>query len=375
MKRIVILCLIAIGVCAGSAVAAENTIKIGVLYNLTGPMAVIDQPGFHGMELAQDVINSEGGVLGKKISLIVSDCRSNLDATADAASTLAGEKGIVAVSGLNDTDYAIAAAPAVTTKNMVFLTSGATMQNLPYMYGKYFFMTAFGDNMQARAVAKFAKRRLNTTRCFVGTNISSEFAKTLSKYFKRRYQKYGGKVVKEDWFNTGDATYPLPKEGDNPDLFFLSTIPPDVAKYVTEVRAAGFEQPIASGDGFDTPGLLNIPQEYAHSIYFATHVAFDNPAPEVQDFVERYEKMFGVTPESGFAALGYDSVMLLAKAITKAGSTDPEAIRASLAETKEFRGVTGEISYPEGVRVPDKSVDIVRFSNGTVSFVEQIAPN
>ncbi|WP_291328269.1 ABC transporter substrate-binding protein [Desulfovibrio sp. UCD-KL4C] len=375
MKKVVIFCLIAIGFCTCNSVAAENTIKIGVLYNLTGPMGVIDQPGFHGMELAQEVINSEGGVLGKKISLIVSDCRSNLDATATAASTLSSEKGIVAVSGLNDTDYAIAAAPAVTTKNMVFITAGATMQNLPYMYGKYFFMTAFGDNMQARAVAKFAKRRLNTTRCFVGTNISSEFSKTLSKYFKRRYRKYGGKVVKEEWFNTEDATYPLPKEGDNPDLFFLSTIPPDVAKYVTEVRKAGFEQPIVSGDGFDSQGLLNIPGEYAHSIYFAAHVAFDNPASEVQEFVERYKKMFGVHPNSGFAALGYDTVMLLAQAITRAGSTDPDAIRAALAETKNFQGVTGEISYPEGVRVPDKTVDIVSFANGTVSFVEQISPN
>lgn len=375
MKRIIFLCLIAVGLCSGSSFAAEKTIKIGVLYNLTGPMAAIDQPGLHGMELAQEVINSNGGVLGKKVNLIISDCRSNLDYTAYAASTLAGEKGIVAVSGLNDTDYAIAAAPAVTTKNLVFLTAGATMQNLPYMYGKYFFMTAFGDNMQARAVAKFAKRRLNTGRCFVGTNISSEFAKTLSKYFKRRYRKYGGKIIKEDLFNSEDVTYPLPKNGDNPDLLFISITSPDVAKYVTEIRKAGFEQPVVSGDGFDTPELLNIPEEYAHSIYFATHVAFDNPAPIVQDFVERYEKMFGVAPESGFAALGYDTVMLLAQAVARAGSTDSDAIRTALADTAGFKGVTGEISYPEGVRIPDKSVDIVRFANRTVSFVEQILPN
>ncbi|SDL48558.1 branched-chain amino acid transport system substrate-binding protein [Maridesulfovibrio ferrireducens] len=375
MKKIVLLCLITLGLCFGSAFAADDTVKIGVLYNLTGAMAAVDQPGLHGMELARDVINSEGGVLGKKLSLIISDCRSNLDSTATAAESIADEDGIVAVLGLNDTDYVTAAAPAVTTKGLVFITAGATMQNLPYMYGKNFFMTAFGDNMQARAIAKFAKRRLKTERCFVGTDVSSEFAKTLSKYFKRRYRKYGGVVVDEVWYNAGDTTYPLPKEGDKPDLLFMSITPPDAAGYVTEARKAGFNQPIVSGDGFDTPGLLKIPEEYAHSIYFATHVAFDNPDPEVRDFVDSYKRMFGVAPESGFAALGYDTVMLLAQAITRAGSTDTEAIRAALSATVGFKGVTGDISYPEGVRVPNKTVDIVRFSNGTFSFVEQVSPN
>ncbi|WP_320171057.1 ABC transporter substrate-binding protein [Maridesulfovibrio sp.] len=361
---------------SSSAFAGLDTIKVGVLYNLTGNMAAIDQPGLHGMELAKDIINSRGGVLGKKLSLVVSDCRSNQDSTLMASQILAGESGITAVVGLNDTDYVMAAAPAVTAKNIVFITSGATMQNLPYMYGKYFFMAAFGDNMQARAVAKFAKRRLKTENCFVGTNISTEFTKTLSKYFKRRYRKYGGKIIDEVWYNTGTSQYPLPSDKEvTPDVLFLSSIPPDVPKYVTQMRSAGNNQPIVSGDGFDTPELHKVPAQFAHDIYFATHVALDNPDPAVQDFVSSYEQKFGVVPESGFAALGYDTLMLLADAIERAGKSDPESVRNSLAATSKFKGVTGEISYPEGVRVPMKTVDIVRYSEGSFSFVEQISPN
>ncbi|WP_432738164.1 ABC transporter substrate-binding protein [Maridesulfovibrio sp. FT414] len=358
------------------ALADSKSIKVGVLYNLTGGMAAIDQPGLHGMELAKEVINSKGGLLGKKVSLVISDCRSNTDSTLMASQILAGQDDMTAVVGLNDTDYVMVAAPAVTAKNIVFITAGATMQNLPYMYGKYFFMAAFGDNMQARAVAKFAKRRLNSENCFVGTDISTEFTKTLSKYFKRRYRKYGGKIVDEVWYNTGTKEYPMPNGKDaTPDVLFLSSIPPDVPGYVTQIRSAGNNQPIVSGDGFDTPGLKNIPAEYAHDIYFATHVALDNPAPVVQEFVEEYEKMFGVKPESGFAALGYDTVMLLAQAIERAGSADPEKVREALTATSGFKGVTGEISYPEGTRVPMKTVDIIRYSEGSFSFVEQISPN
>lgn len=361
---------------SSTAFAGSDTIKVGVLYNLTGGMAAIDQPGLHGMELAKDIINEAGGVLGKKLSLVVSDCRSNLDSTTMASQILAGQDGMTAVVGLNDTDYVMAAAPAVTARNIVFITAGATMQNLPYMYGKNFFMAAFGDNMQARAVAKFAKRRLKTDKCFVGTDISNEFTKTLSKYFKRRYRKYGGKIIDEVWYNSGDDKYPLPQKGEVvPDVLFMSSIPPDAPKYVTAVRSAGYNQPIVSGDGFDTPGLKDIPAEYAHSIYFATHVALDNPDPMVQEFVDSYEHTFGDKPESGFAALGYDTIMLLVHAIEKAGSASPEAVREALTATSDFKGVTGEFSYPEGMRVPRKSVDIVKYSNGTFSFVEQISPN
>ncbi len=370
------LCLLFIFLLATSAVAGDKAIKVGVLYNLTGGMAAIDRPGMQGMELAKDIINSGGGILGRKLSLVISDCRSNLDSTAMASEALAGQDDMVAVIGLNDTDYVMSAAPAITAKDTIFITAGATMQNLPYMYGKYFFMTAFGDNMQARAVAKFAKRRLETSHSFVGTDISNEFTKTLSKYFKRRYRKYGGTVVEELWYNSGADKYPLPKDkSKDTDLIFISSIPPDAPKYITEVRKAGFNQPIVSGDGFDTPGLRDVPAEYAHSIYFATHVALDNPAPMVQEFVDSYTRMFGKKPESGFAALGYDTVMLLAQAIERAGVADSEKVREALSKTDGFKGVTGEFYYPEGIRVPMKTVDIVKYQNGTFSFVEQISPN
>ncbi|TIH17111.1 ABC transporter substrate-binding protein [Marinifilum sp. JC120] len=368
--------LLAVLILSVPVFAGEKAIKIGVLYNLTGGMAAIDRPGLRGMELAKDIINSGGGIMGRKLNLVVSDCRSDLDSAAMASEALAEQDDMVAVIGLNDTDYVMASAPAITAKGTIFITAGATMQNLPYMYGKNFFMTAFGDNMQARAVAKFAKRRLETSRCFVGTDISNEFTKTLSKYFKRRYRKYGGTVVDEIWYSSGDGKYPLPKGDDNsPDLIFMSSIPPDAANYVAAARKAGFNQPIVSGDGFDTPGLRDIPAEFAHDIYFATHVALDNPDPMVQEFVDSYERMFGVRPESGFAALGYDTVMLLAQAIEKAGIVKSEAVREALSKTSGFKGVTGEFYYPEGIRVPMKSVDIVKYQNGTFSFVEQISPN
>ena len=75
-----------------------------------------------------------------------------------------------------------------------------------------------------------------------------------------------------------------------------------------------------------------------------------------------------------FAALGYDGVKLMADAINRAGSTDGAAIRDALQATQGFRGATGEISYPEGSRIPQKSVAIVEIVDEQQTLVEVVVP-
>ena len=72
-------------------------------------------------------------------------------------------------------------------------------------------------------------------------------------------------------------------------------------------------------------------------------------------FLTAYKAEFGNEPENAFAALGYDTVGLIADAITRAGSVDSAKIRDALASTQGFKGITGAISYSNGSRVPDKT--------------------
>lgn len=94
----------------------------------------------------------------------------------------------------------------------------------------------------------------------------------------------------------------------------------------------------------------------------------------MQSFVAAYEAEYGRRPENAFAALGYDTMNLIADAIRRAGSTEPAAIRDALAATQGFQGVTGVISYPEGQRKPIKSVTIIQVQDGVYSFVTEIQP-
>jgi branched-chain amino acid transport system substrate-binding protein len=99
--------------------------------------------------------------------------------------------------------------------------------------------------------------------------------------------------------------------------------------------------------GFDTH-FYKTGGAAAEGVVFATHVSLEDPNPIIQQFKADYQAMYGNPPENAFAALGYDAVKLVAKAIELVGSDAPEKIPEGLAQIKDFQGVSGTISYEGG---------------------------
>ena len=130
-----------------------------------------------------------------------------------------------------------------------------------------------------------------------------------------------------------------------------------------------------SGDGFDIDLLTLLPkQEDGNGVYFATHAYLQSKRPEVVSFVKAYREEYGKAPENSFAALGYDAVNLLANAIERAGGTDSQAIAKALAETREFKAVTGDISFTRPSRVPIVPVGIVAIQNQQYQLMTSWTP-
>ena len=91
---------------------------------------------------------------------------------------------------------------------------------------------------------------------------------------------------------------------------------------------------------------------------------------EVLSFVEAYQEAYGKEPENAFAPLGYDAIGLLADAIERANSTQPDKVRDALAATHKFTAVTGEISYTRDTMVPPKPVAIIGVQSGKYDMLE-----
>ncbi len=374
--------LLAAGALAAPGPAqAQDTIRIGALYNVTGGMSSIDAPGLNGMKLAVEEVNAAGGVLRRRIELLTEDGKTDQTINANIMSRFVSQK-VVAVAGLNDTSFVLAAGPIAQKAKVPFVTAGATAPQIPEQVGDYMFMAPFGDDAQAFAIADYAFKTLKARNAWLLTDQAYDFTLTLSKFFKERWGKLGGTIALEDIYRSGDVDFSaqitrLRAQRPAPDVLFVSAIPNEAGLIVKQVRQAGIKTPIVSGDGFDTPLVVDVPgKELADGVYFSTHayVQPDSPKPVVRRFVAAYQKAYGRAPENAFAALGYDTLKLVADAVERAGSAEPARIRDALAATKGFEGVTGTIGYSGGSRVPKKGVTIIRVAGGRLQFAAEVTP-
>ncbi len=359
--------------------AEQPTMKLGAMYNLTGGMAPIDLPAYNGAKLAAKLINETGGVNGRRLQLIRVNTRTDLNTVFGETEKLLA-KGIDAGLGYGDTNYVLEAAPYFQQKGIPFVTSGATDPQLPARIGPCLFMVAYGDNDQAFAIADYARKTLKIRRVVIWTDDSMAFTRLLAGFFRERFEGLGGKVIDEDYFKHGDTDFSaqikrLKGLTPKPDAIFVSAVPQEAVTTVSQLRKAGLKLPILSGDGFDADltTKLRSPDVCTH-IYFATHVYRGVHSRRVTSFIEEYKREYGREPENAFAALGYDAVSLIADAARRAGSSDPKDLTEALAATKDFQGVTGDISYTRPSRVPVKPISIVGIENAQYKVMETWKP-
>ncbi|WP_029029796.1 ABC transporter substrate-binding protein [Salinarimonas rosea] len=354
---------LALAVTAAPAFAQEP-IRIAALYSLTGGLSSLDGPSLKGAELHVAQINEAGGVLGRPLELVVFDTRTDQQVTATAAQE-AVSSDVVAGFGQSDTTFVMAAAPTFQEAGIPFVTSGATHPMLPTWVGDHMFMAAFGDDDQSYAIADYAYDTMGLRRVYVWTDNSMDFTRALTKFFVERFEERGGEIIAEDFFMMGDTDFSaqiarLDAVDPAPDGVFISAIPSEAGLTVRQIREAGIDMPIVSGDGFDTQLVATVPgPEHANDVFFSTHTYLADDRPEVQAFIDAYTEHFGNAPENSFAPLGYDAVGLIANAIEQAGSAEPSAIRDALAATRDYPAVTGTISYTRENMVPPKPVSIV----------------
>ena len=119
--------------------------------------------------------------------------------------------------------------------------------------------------------------------------------------------------------------------------------------------------------------LVKIGKDAVEGTYFSTHASADSLDSRVRQFVDVYRKRFnGKTPDA-MAMLGYDSAMILADAMKRAGTTDGQKVRDALAVTKDFAGVSGNITI-DGKRDATKPMVILQIKGGEFKLVETINP-
>lgn len=342
--------------------ASEQTIRIGAIYNLEGSQSPLDLPSARGAQLAVQEINSLGGIDGMDIELILCDGMSDTAKVGECARDLLAQN-VSAMMGLSDTDMVLAALSPASEAGIPFVTSGATSPRLAEE-NEGLFLACFSDNAQARAGAEYAFEEMGLETCTLLVDGNMEYARLLAGYFKERYLGLGGEITMEAFLNDSDPSI-LSREAANadPEMIYLAAGPEEAKAMIEAMRRAEIECPVYGGDSLDS---LDLKQEGMGRIVFSTHVLLDENSSRTGGFVRDYRAEYGYAPENAFSALGYDTVRLLAEAIDRSGSSNPEAILQSLGNTSEFKGVTGDINYQNGSRIPNKDVTMISLIDGEI---------
>ncbi len=357
------------------AAAPATPIRIGQFASLTGKEAAFGVAGRKGIELAVAELNAAGGVLGRPIEFLVEDIASKSGESATAVKKLIARDKVVAILGGNASSNSLEAAPFCQAAHVPMIAISSTSPKVTAM-GSYIFRVCFIDPFQGAVLAQFAGATLHARRAALLTSASAPYSVGLSNVFRERFTAAGGTIVAEQKYTEGDKDF-------RAQLTALRSLHPDVIAatgYYTEAalicqqaRALGLDIPIIGGDGWEAPQLLELGGAAVEGTYYSTHYSAESPAPEVQGFIHRFQAQRGGEVPDAVAALGYDAMMLLADAMRRAGTTDGPAVRAALAATKDFPGVTGRTTI-DAQRNPSKPAIIVTVRNGRVQFVSAVLP-
>lgn len=358
-----------------------DTIKVGANLEMTGGSASYGISSKNAIELAFKEINEKGGINGKQLELVVADNKSEAAEATNAMQKLVSQDNVVAVIGPNLSSSVIAAS---AINNSAKVLDIAPMATNPYVTvdqasGKtkdFNYRTCFIDPFQGTVMAKFATVELGVGNAAVLIDNSSDYAKGLAQFFKENFVKEGGTVTAEESYLQKDTDFKatLTKiKATNPDFLYVPGYYQEVGLIVKQARELGMNMPIAGGDGWDSAKMPEIAGAAAlNNTYFSSLYSPDDSSDINKNFVAAYEKAYGQKPDV-FAALSYDSALLVAEAIKNAGSTEPAKISEAMAKINGFSGVSGSVTFDDKHN-PVKSAVILEYKDGAQSLKTKINP-
>lgn len=370
MKRIMLLTVVLFIFSINIFSQNQDAIKVGVFVDLSGQTASFGEATKNGVELATEDINNAGGINSRKIELIFKDNKGYPERAKKVVEELITKEKVHVILGDVASTLSLAAAPVAQKAKIPMITPTSTNPKVTEV-GDYIFRTCFIDPHQGEAMAKFAFYQLNLRKVAIFGDVNSDYSKGLAENFKKTFTGLGGKIVSEQAYTQQDDNFRgqlTVIKKSKPDAIYLPGYYGETAQIAKEARAMKINIPLLGGDGWDSPELWKIGGEALNNSYITNHFAADNSSSAVQDFVVKHETKFKSKPDT-LAALGYDTVYLMADALKRAKTVDGEKLRNALARTTNFYGVTGKIERFDESRNPVKPIVILKLQPQTQKFV------
>ena len=337
-----------------------------------------------GAETARVQINEDGGILGMEVEFItrnnqlVADEPPTSEASISAANELIEMENVFALLGPVRSTMALEVGPIAQQAQRLMLP-GSSGSNVPES-GDYIFLITVPNPFQGKVMASFAMNpdELGAKTAATIYEADDSYSADLVQAFEASFKDVGGQIVHSGSYSAGETTFTTlltEIQGATPDVIFCPSHQPEVPRLINEAQQIGIKATFLGGSAWDDRELfLDILEDSTvlDGSYYPTNFSVATQDTSVQEFVNGYMTLYD-SPPDGVAASGYDAMRLLARAIEKAGSLDPAAVRNAFAEVKDYKGAT-TISHYDANRHPVKSLAIQVIRGGQVEHYKVVAP-
>jgi branched-chain amino acid transport system substrate-binding protein len=329
------------GQAAGAA--SGDTVAIGAIFPLSGQVAYYGNESRDGALLALEEINAAGGLLGKRLTLISEDDEGDGAKTVNAFTKLTSLDRVSIILGSSTSGPTMAIAPLAQRARVVLISPSATHIDATRA-GDFVFRACFIDPFQGVVGADFAYSTLGSRRVAILYDAGADYNTGLAEAFRDQFRSLGGQVAAFEAYQTGDVDFNAQItriRAANPDVVYLPNYYNDVLLQARQLRAQGVNSALVGGDGWDS--LIDNAGDEVLNGFWSSGFASDTTEARGAAFVRAFQGRFN-RPASQFAALGYDTMMLVADGIRAAGSFDAPAVKDAMARINGPY-VTGNIRF------------------------------
>ncbi|MEA4902039.1 ABC transporter substrate-binding protein [Desulfitobacterium sp.] len=335
---IMILCIGVFLLLTGCTQSKEpKNIVIGVAW----PFATSDNLFNEGIDLAVKEINSSGGIQGKELQLLKKDDGSELEKGMAIAQSFAENKEIQAVIGHESSFISLPASTIYEKAGLVMLSPTSTAVNLTKNGYRHIFRNIPNDDEIARQLAIYLAKQGYRRMVIYYSNDS--YGNGLANSFED-YSRSAG-ITTVDRFDNYTDLEDLKRLHNRWlalgfDGIFIAYNVSGGAQFIADCGQAGINVPFIAGDALDSPLLSSMEDKAAKGTIVGSVYNPESSRSEVKQFVKNFSEEYKKMPDSN-AALGYDAVKLLAKAIEKSDLKNRSTVAAEMSNLGQYPGIVG----------------------------------
>lgn len=346
---IILIILLASGLVIFNTNTNKSDIVIGAVLPLTGGASFWGESAQKGIQLAVQDVNKDGGIKGRNIKVIFEDSACDPSKSVSAFKKLTEFDEVDAVIGDICSSGTLAIAPIAEEQKKILITPCSEASAISEA-GDFIFRTWVPNGAQGDALARHAYKQ--GIRKIALLSVNNDLGESIGTAVQKTFTSLGGQVVFWEKYalETTDFRTLLQKARDKKvDAFFIAGLEPDSILLVRQIREANLDVQIFAGSTINTPNFFTALGARADGIIFADIEDITTPAFRARWKQEFNQEWPGAT---SCASVAYDDVSILTDAITSVG-TDSEKIKKHFYTLKDFKGVSGPITF-------DSNGDLVR---------------